>query len=141
MMFLLNVILVFQDPSVIVREPQLASPWIQTLEAKCSDQELRVANYGARNPVDTEPQVHLNSQPMIGSGSEQLLRDLSNYRAVYRFQVLCNRDDEITLVVGEGESPYEGPIRYRVSSARFTQGRLVSYSGFEEANEAAFWFR
>jgi hypothetical protein len=137
----LALLLAAQNPVVMTHEPRAASPWVHSVRANCGRNILTLEGYGGGRPLDMMPRLRVNGRPVTGAAIRQLLADLSHKRAVYRLQILCGAGGEITLRIGEGEKQENGPVRYRSGAASFLGNRLRAYTGFEEVDADAFWFR
>ncbi len=134
-------ITIAQVPVVMSGRDSLASPWVQSVQASCGRKVLTVAGYGAANPLDRRPQVLVGRRSFTGPAVRQLLDDLANRRAVYRFTILCDPRGGAELRIEEGEKQRGGGVRYRSGAAFIKGNRLVSYTGLEEADADSFWFR
>jgi len=141
MMLLALAILQSANPVVMTREPHAASPWTQSVRARCGNAEIAIEGYGAGRPLDRAPRLRLNGRPVAGDAVERLLDDLAHRSAVYRVQVLCGQGGEITVRIDEGEKRAGGPVRYRSGGALIRGNRLVSYTGLEASDADSFWFR
>jgi len=127
---------------ISIREPRAADPWTQTVEARCGRRRLTISGYGPRRPLGRMAEVRIDGRSIGGEAAARLIEDLSAGSTVYRFQILCGAvGDNQSLVVSRGERNREGDVIYQTSSARFENGRLRSYSGFETTDADGFWFR
>ena len=141
MLQILSAILISQAPVVTTREPAGASPWVQSVQAGCGESTLLIAGYGVVRPLDSAASVLVDGQAVTGVAAPRLLEDLSSRRAAYRFELLCGRPGDFTVRIYEGERQAGGAVRYRAAQALISNGRVESYSGYEESDEASFWFR
>ena len=125
-----------------IQEPRAADPWTQTVEARCGRRRLTISGYGPRRPLGRMPEVRIDGRAVEGEAAGRLIEDLSSGSAVYRFQIRCGAvGDDQSLVVSRGDRSRDGDVIYQRSSARFDNGRLRSYSGFEPTDADGFWFR
>ena len=125
-----------------IQEPRAADPWTQTVEARCGRRRLTISGYGPRRPLGRMPEVRIDGRAVEGEAAGRLIEDLSSGSAVYRFQIRCGPvGDDQSLVVSRGERRPDGDVVYQTSSARFENGRLRSYSGFETTDADGFWVR
>jgi hypothetical protein len=123
------------------REPQAASPWVQSTQASCGPRIVSVSGYGAAKPLDRRPSITIGGRPARGPSVGQMLADLSHRRAAYRLTIACGGSFDITLRIYAGEKLENGAIRYSSAAAFFRGDRLVSYTGLQEANADTFWYR
>ena len=138
--FFVAAVLSFQ-PVIGGREPRAASPWEQSVKARCGRSTVEISGYGAAKPLDRKATVRINGRGVEGSGRAQLLTDLANRRAAYRIAILCGGSQDFTIRVHVGEKQIDGNVRYW-SGAVFLKGnRLVTYTGLQEGDESSFWFR
>lgn len=129
------------DPVIAPRHPQAASPWVQSVRARCGADALAVAGYGGGRPLDRVATMQVNDRPVTGPAVRRLLDDLSHRRSVYRLTILCGEAGRIELRIDEGEKQADGPVRYWSSAALVRGARLVSYTGRQESEADSFWFR
>lgn len=141
MIDILLLVLLQPNPVISPRHPHSALPWVQSVRARCGSTALAIDGYGAAKPLEGVPELLINDQPITGKSIPLLLNDLSNRRAVYRLQILCGDPGEITVRIDEGEKQAGGAVRYRSGAAFIEAGRLVTYTGLEEADADSFWFR
>jgi hypothetical protein len=136
-------ILAVAVPNIYIggREPQAASPWVQSTRASCGPLLISVSGYGAAKPLGRRPSIMIGNHPARGAGVAQLLTDLAHRRAAYRLTVSCGGMSEIAVRIYEGEKVPNGVIRYSSAAAFFRGSRLVSYTGLQEANAETFWYR
>jgi hypothetical protein len=123
------------------REPQAASPWVQSTRASCGPLLISVSGYGAARPLDRRPSIMIGGHHARGAGVAQLLADLSHRRAAYRLTISCGGTFDITLRIYEGEKLANGVIQYSSAAAFFRRDTLVSYTGLQQANADTFWYR
>jgi len=137
----LALLLAAQNVVITTHEPRSASPWVNSVRASCGAQRLAIDGYGGSKPLTALARIRINGRAVAGREMGRLVADLSHKRAVYRLQILCGYAGGIELRIGEGERLPDGPVRYRAARAEFQGGRLRAYTGFEEADADAFWFR
>ena len=130
-----------QNPVVMTREPHAASPWVQSVQARCGNSDLLVSGYGARKPLEETAKVSVNGVPVTGSVIAKFQTDLSRRRAVYRLQILCGRLGAMTLRINVGERQRDGQVLYRSGAATIKGDALVSYTGLQTSDADGFWFR
>lgn len=82
-----------------------------------------------------------DGRALDGPGMRQLITDLSNVTAIYRFSIQCGRTGEITLRIYEGGAQRDGKVNYRAALASVKDGRLEYYSGLKPADAETFWYR
>lgn len=141
---MLSLILAFglaQVKVITVREPRVASPWVQSVRASCGSRVLTVSGYGAAMPLNRAAEVLVNGKPVVGKAVRQLLDDLSHRGAAYRLGILCGRTGGITLRINQGEKQMDGSVRYQSAAAVIRDNQLVKYTGMEEGDANSFWFR
>lgn len=141
MISVLLALLAQAGPTIGVREPLPAMPWVQTLHASCGSARLEVNGFGITNPLGRQPRILVNDRSIEGRSKSQLLKDLSHKSSVYRFQVLCGSGGGITLRIDRGEKTSGGVIRYWSSAAFFKGRTLAVYHPPEEADASQFFFR
>ena len=129
------------DPVLMGREPRAASPWVQSVRANCGDTVLEISGYGAARPLDGVADIHIDGRAVTGPGVEPLRTDLSSRSAAYRLAIRCGDPGEIWVHISEGEKQPDGTVRFRFAAASIKDGRLRSYSGFQEGDADDFWFR
>jgi hypothetical protein len=141
MFYVFVLTLLSQVPIVMTHEPRSASPLTQSVSANCGRTPLLISGYGVARPLGRTPRFLVNGRPIAGQAAAQILHDLSNRRAVYRFEILCGDPGEVTVRINMGERQVGGPVRYQIGSVVIRGNRLFSYRGLEESNEDRFWFR
>jgi hypothetical protein len=67
--------------------------------------------------------------------------DLSERRAAYRLEITCGEAGVIFVRISQGLKEAGGATRFRFSAAALKDGRLRSYTGFQEGTADDFWFR
>lgn len=141
-MSVLAILALFSSPVVIKsREPHPASPWVQSTEATCGNANLLISGYGAAKPLTRIAQISVDGRRVTGRNVGKLLSDLSERRAVYRLQLLCDGPGQITLRISVGQKRVDGAIDYQSGVATIVGSSLKSYSGLQESNSDTFWFR
>jgi hypothetical protein len=129
------------DPEIMVREPTAASPWVQSVDAKCGNDLLQISGYGAASPLNKVAQLRVNGTPVAGDSVKQMQADLSERRAAYRLEITCGEAGVIFVRISQGLKEADGATRFRFSAAALSNGRLRSYTGFQEGTADDFWFR
>lgn len=131
-----------QLPLLVSREPTPASPMMQSFEAACPGTRLRISGHGLARPGHRRVRLEINGQLAQGPLAEQMTRDLSNMRAVYRLVGLCDpAGHSLQLQIWAGEGNGDGTVRYSMASAGLHAGRLLAYGGLQPIDAEAFWFR
>jgi hypothetical protein len=128
---------------LIVRtdEPAPAMPWTLTFEASCPGTTLRIEGYGPSRPIGRQTRILVNGEPLQSGEATVLARELSNPRAVYRFQALCNAHAKsLQLRISSGEKKSDRSIEYRAGSVDVSPGKFA-YRPFEVSDARSFWFR
>ena len=139
-MIILAMVLAASEIVVMVKEPVAASPWTESVSASCGSNTLEVLQ--PWRPVGAAPEVTINGKPVEGDMSE-LVRDLSEPRAAYRFSVRCSQDPSSTAISlhwVRGLSDETGVLAFRAGRAAFQDGRVVETDSFEVTAED-FWYR
>lgn len=127
-------------PVLIGREPRAASPWEQSVRARCGRSTIVISGYGVARPLDRSAMILINGRPIEGPKRTELLADLARRSAGYRIEILCG-SREITIRIRIGEREPGKAVRFW-SGAVFLRGnRIVSYTGLQEGDERSFWFR
>lgn len=136
---LLSMLLLLQSDEGVVRtsEPRPATPWQETLSARCGRQGLEIRR--PMRPLQSPPQVLLNGRAPQGD-VRPLEAELGRVDAAYRMSFTCSRNEAMQLRWVSGQTGPDGQVRYRAGSAVFHDGSLVR-SAAEEATEEAFWYR
>lgn len=141
MIYILMAIFLQPNPVIAGQEPKAASPWVQSVEAKCGEDVLRISGYGAAKPLDRVAELRVNGTPVTGVGAEQIQADLSNRRAAYRLEITCGHPGQIFVRISQGLREADGTNRFRFSGAAIKDGRLRTYTGFQYGEADDFWFR
>ena len=126
-----------QDPRLIAHHPVPATPWSETFTARCGRDELQILR--PLYPLGNRPTLLINRQPAGGNLSD-LIADLSEVRAAYRFSFLCSQSRTAMQLRWVRGLAYQGRVTYRAGSANFRDGALTS-SRSHEVNESTFWYR
>ena len=125
---------------VTVREPVAASPWSESVSASCGPRTLIVLR--PLSPLGAPPRVTIDGNAVEGDISE-LVRDLGEPSAAYRFSVLCPQDTTSTAISlrwVRGLSDETGVPTFRAGYAFFRDGRVEETDSFEASAED-FWYR
>ncbi len=94
---LLLVPAIAQNPVVMVAEPLPPTRWNLTTQASCYNKPLIFSGYGASVHSGNIPKVTFGGRALNGPSVAQLITDLSNVTAIYRFSIQCGRTGEVTV--------------------------------------------
>ena len=129
-----------QDYVAQGRRPRPASPWTQTVQARCGATTLAISGYGISLPGGGAS-VRANGRMLSGESVNRFLGDLSNRRAAYRITVGCERTGRMEVRVYLGEAQSNGEVSFRSGVAAINGNRLEFYSGLQPSTAEGFWFR
>ena len=112
------------------------------LRQRCGSERLEIRGFGPAAPENAVARIRVNGRPLRGEAADELRRDLSNRRAVYRVVAVCTRGRPgMWLILHSGESLVSGEVRFLSGRARIMNGVVIEYSGLEEITADGFWFR
>ena len=137
----LTALLLQPNPVIMVREPTPASPWVQSVEARCGKDLLRISGYGAGRPAGRVAELRVNGVTVRGDAVARLQADLSTRGAAYRLEISCGSPGQIYVRISQGLKEEDGSLRFRFSAASIQYGRLRTYTGFQDGAAEDFWFR
>lgn len=141
MTLLMFAIALAQNPVVMAPRGLPPSRWNLSTQADCGRRRLQISGYGVSVYTGATPRVTFEGRPLRGAKVAQLIADLSEIEAVYRFSVQCERTGELTLSISEGKLQRDGSVHYRAGLATIKAGKLDFYSGLDPADTESFWFR
>jgi len=126
--------------SVTTFEPTIPDQSEQAFTVRCRDQILRIAGYGFARPEGGRVSLLANGRNV--GGADELRRDLSNPRAVYRLFAGCSQiSHQITVGFRMLEQWPTGEVVAHSAQATFRGAELEYYSGFQLGTLADFSFR
>ena len=116
--------------SITTYEPVSPDSAEQALTVRCGNQTLRIAGYGFSRPEGRLVTLTVNGRNV--SNAEDLQRDLSNGRAVYRLYATCSQlTPHITVGIRVLEGVNGGQVIIHSARASFRGAVLEYYSGLQ----------
>ena len=126
--------------SVTPREPTIPDQSEQAFTVRCGNQTLRISGYGFARPEGERVSLLANGRNI--DGADELRRDLSNRRAVYRLFAGCSQlSHQITVGLRTLERWPTGEVVVHSAQATFRGANLEYYSGFQLGTLDDFAFR